>query len=82
MMETSWKRVFLHLPQRCEACQAEGSVSLGSTAIGSVVALRWCCQRCGREWAATTAEMQPDRRSGQPDPGWTATAQDRRQRAT
>jgi hypothetical protein len=77
----SWKRLFLHLPKRCEACQAEGLVSLESTAIGSVVALRWHCRGCGRQWATTTAEMQADRRSGAQDPRWSTRETDRRQRA-
>jgi hypothetical protein len=80
MEAVSWKRVFLHLPDRCEACQAKGLVSLESTPIGSVVALRWHCRSCGRQWATTTAEMQPDRRTSTADSRWTA-QNDRRQRA-
>jgi hypothetical protein len=68
----TWKRVFLHLPDRCEACQARGLVSLESTPIGSIVALRWHCRACNRQWATTTAEMQADRRTGRQDPLWTA----------
>jgi hypothetical protein len=71
--------LFLHAPERCEACQARGSVRLDNTPIGSIVALRWTCQRCGRQWATTTAEMQPDRRTGLPDSRWTP-QNDRRQR--
>jgi hypothetical protein len=76
MEAESWKRLFLQRPEQCEACRTPGSVTLGTTAIGTVVALRWCCGHCGREWATTTAEMQPDRRSAMRDTPWTA--QDRR----
>jgi len=69
---TSWKRLFLRLPERCEACGAHNSVSLQSTEIGTIVALRWSCSNCLREWATTTAEAQPDRRSGTTDSRWTA----------
>ena len=81
MEATSWKRLFLLRPQQCQACQASGSVALRSTAIGTIMALRWCCDHCGREWATTTAEMQPDRRSGNPDPRWTAAERERRRPA-
>ena len=72
MESTSWKRLFLLRPQKCEACGSAEAVTLRSTNIGSIVALRWCCEHCGREWATTTAEMQPDRRTGAQAAGWTA----------
>jgi hypothetical protein len=77
----SWKRLFLQRPHQCEACGTIDSVTLGTTAIGTVVALRWCCNHCKREWATTTAEMQPDRRTGTEDPQWTAVDRERRRPA-
>jgi len=73
---TPWRRLFLQIPERCEACGALHSISLRSTEIATIVALRWSCRKCAREWATTTTDAQPDRRAGTVDPRW-ATA-DRR----
>jgi hypothetical protein len=68
----AWKRLFLRLPERCEACGSHNSISLRSTEIATIVALRWVCRSCDREWATTTADAQPDRRSGTVDTRWSA----------
>ena len=50
--------------------------ALGGTPA-TIVALRWSCRKCAREWATTTTDAQPDRRSSGGDGRW-STADRRR----
>jgi transposase-like protein len=52
----------LRIPERCEFCKAQRTVSLQATPSGQTVALRWLCGACQRDWPVTQ-----ERRGGTDD---------------